>query len=104
MSDIPILGKKPEAQQLVEVCRSFSRRLNLENHGGPRYEHVEFFASRKIQCAAEQCAAEDSSWVSQQIFEECVEEVRKAMADYVAEMQRRKMQAQKKAEQQRRTA
>jgi hypothetical protein len=65
MSDIPILGQKPEAQPLVEVCRSFAYKLNLANHGGPAYESADFFASRKIQCAAE-----DAAWVSQQLFEE----------------------------------
>jgi hypothetical protein len=85
MADIHILGKKPEAQQLVEVCRSFAYKLNLANHGGPAYESADFFASRKMQCAAE-----DAGWVSQQVFEECAAEVRGAVAAFVAEMQRKK--------------
>lgn len=89
--DIPILGRKPETQALVEVCRSFAYKLNLENHGGPRYESADFFASRKMQCAAE-----DADWVSQQIFEECVAEVRESVTRFKEEMHR-KMAAQSKA-------
>lgn len=84
MSDIPILGQRPAAP-MVEVCRSFAYKLNLENFGGNRYESADFFASRKLQCAAE-----DQGWVSQQIFEECVAEVRASVAQFIEEMQRKK--------------
>ena len=85
MIDIPILGQKPAAPVLTEVCRSFSYKLNLANHGGPQYESADFFASRKITCNAE-----DATWVSQQIFEECVEEVRNATTAFIREMKARK--------------
>lgn len=92
---IPILRGKPEQEPgMIEVCRSFSYKLNLANHGGPAYESADFFASRKMQCSPE-----DAEWVSQQIFEECVAEVRACVAAFIDEMQRKK---QAKAE--RRTA
>lgn len=81
MSDIPILGSKTP-DKTVEVCRSFSYKLNLANHGGPAYESADFFASRKLSCNSE-----DASWVSQQIFEECVTEVREAVAAFKSTMQ-----------------
>lgn len=85
-NDIPIIGAKPAGDEpMVEVCRSFSYKLNLENHGGPRFENADFFASRKIQCA--QSAVK---WVSQEIFEECVLEVRQAVAAFKAEMLRKR--------------
>lgn len=81
---VPIIGK-PRDQQTVEVCRSFSYKLNLGNCGGPQYESADFFASRKIQCAAE-----DAEWVSQQIYEECVAEVRTAVANFKVELRRKR--------------
>ena len=84
--EIPILkGAQPEqAQPMVEVCRSFAYKANLENHGGPKYESADFFASRKMQVAAD-----DVAWVSQQIFEECVAEVREAVRSFIEEMKAR---------------
>ena len=65
--------RKPTAAVMIEVCRSFSfRKLNLGN-----YESADFFASRKMQC--EQEAA---PFVSQQIFEECVEDIREAVVQF----------------------
>lgn len=81
---IPLIGR-PKDQQTVEVCRSFSYKLNLAGHGGPQYESADFFASRKMQCAAE-----DAAWVSQQIYEECVAEVRQSVSEFILEMQRKK--------------
>jgi hypothetical protein len=83
--DIPILGAKPEDEKLVEVCRSFAYKINAANHGGLAYESADFFASRKIQCSSG-----DAAWVSQQIFEECVAEVRASAAAFIAGLQRRK--------------
>ena len=84
MQDIPIIGAAREESRMVEVCRSFSRKLNLQNYGGAQYESADFFASRKMECSAD-----DATWVSQQMYEECVAEVRDAMAAYVAEMKRK---------------
>lgn len=82
-SAIPIIGHKPDART-VEVCRSFSRKLNLANYGGAAYESADFFSSRKMECSQD-----DVSWVSQQLFEECVEEVRQSMAAYIEGMRER---------------
>ena len=98
-SSIPILrGAVADKDEMVEVCRSFAYKLNLANHGGPQYESADFFASRKMQCSSEA-----SAWVSQQIFEECVEEVRQSVARFVEEMNR-KIQARRESEQKRRIA
>jgi hypothetical protein len=81
-SAIPIVGQPATQEQpLVEVCRSFSYKLNLQNHGGLPYESADFFASRKISAKAE-----DVPWVSQQIFEECVAEVRASIAAFIEDM------------------
>jgi hypothetical protein len=94
---IPIIGQQKQPAEMVEVCRSYAYKLNLQNHGGPAYESCDFFSSRKIQCAPE-----DAGWVSQQIFEECVAEVRASVIAVITEMNRKK--AARNAESQRRTA
>jgi hypothetical protein len=82
-SDLLIIGsaRPAEQAQTVEVCRSFAYKLNLANHGGPAYESADFFASRKMACAAA-----DAEWVSNQIFEECVAEVRSAVDAFIVAM------------------
>ena len=84
--NIPILkgATASAAQPMVEVCRSFAYKLNLQNHGGPAYESADFFASRKMQAQAD-----DVAWVSQQIFEECVAEVREAVRLFIEEIKAR---------------
>jgi hypothetical protein len=75
MTEQPLIIGKPEPSRKVEVCRSFSYKLNLKNaDGSPTYEAADFFASRKMECALE-----DAEWISQQIFEECVAEVRESI-------------------------
>lgn len=41
----------------VEVVRSYSFKLNCENHGGPKYEARDFFASQKAECRPEDVKA-----------------------------------------------
>lgn len=98
-SDIPIIGRPVTQQQTItiEVCRSFAYKLNLANVGGPQYESVDFFASRKMACAAEGAA-----WVSQQIYEECVAEVREATRLFIEDLRAKK--GARMAEQQQRRA
>lgn len=91
MSDIPLIGRKPEAPQRIEVCRSYSYKLNLANHGGPQYESADFFASRKMECDYEV-----RELVSQELYEECVAEVRAAVVTFIDEM-RRKVAARRSA-------
>ncbi len=75
-----------ETPQLnVEVCRSFSYKLNLQNYGGPAYESVDFFASRK--CSA---PAESQAMVSEVLFEDCFAEVKQAKDDFITAMQARR--------------
>jgi hypothetical protein len=69
------------SNETIEVCRSFSYKLNLANHGGPAYEAMDFFASRKMSCARD-----SADFVSQQIFEECVAEVRAAVDAAIVKM------------------
>lgn len=84
--DRPILiGAAAEPGKRVEICRSFSYKMNLANYGGPQYESVDLFASRKMECAAEA-----ADWISQQIFEECVAEVRAGVAAVAAEIKRKR--------------
>ena len=89
----PVVGTKARA---IEDVKSFSYRLNLKNpDGSPAYESADFFASRKMECAYE-----DRAWVSQQIYEECVEEVQESMRLFVEEIRARR--GMKTADQQRR--
>lgn len=81
---ILIGGERSERSDSVEITRSFSYKLNLQNYGGKAYESADFFASRKIRCASE--AVE---WVSQEMYEECVADVRKAVKQHIEEMQRK---------------
>lgn len=88
-SQLPILpgpGNRAGADTTIEVCRSYSYRLNLTNYGRS-YEHVDFFASRKIACARSAAA-----WVSQEIYEECVSEVREAVKDWLEAFNRKRQQ------------
>ena len=79
--DIPILGQQSEAPVLVEACASFARKLNLANYGGPAYESVDFFASRKITCSRD-----DVAWVTAELREECVAEATEAARAFISNM------------------
>jgi hypothetical protein len=68
----------------AEACASFSHKINLENYGGPRYESVEFFASRKVQCAPE-----DLGGLTEELHAECVEEVDGKARQYILDMRRK---------------
>lgn len=82
-SNIPIIGKQPAAE-MVEACASFARKFNLANYGGPAYESIDFFASRKLRCKPA-----DVRMVSEALFQECVEEVETAARNYLVEMKRK---------------
>ena len=89
--DIPILGQRPAVPEQVEACASFARKLNLANYGGPAYESVDFFASRKISCARD-----DVAWVTAELREECVTEVTEAAREFVANMKNKMAEGQKR--------
>lgn len=95
--DIPIIGQRepaaaPAPIQTIEVCRSFAYKLNLQNYGGKQYESIDLFASRKITCGVD-----DQKWVSEQIFEECVEEVRTTREKIIERIQQGKAERKKTA-------
>ena len=71
---VPIIGASAQPQRTIEVCRSFSFKHNLGN-----YESADFFASRKLQCLESEAAVE-----SERIYQECIEEVRRAIAQFNA--------------------
>ncbi len=73
--------ERPKPSGLVEVVRSVSFKLNLGN-----YQSMDFFASQKAQCHAEEA---DS--VSADLYEWCLEQVMDSVKDI------QKKQAQKAA-------
>lgn len=77
MSDTPLLiTGQPEPDKRVEICRSFSYRVSLSHPDGrPTYEHADFFASIK-----QECAAEDAEETSAAAYDFCEGEVRKSIA------------------------
>ena len=81
--DIPIISGQIKRGP-AEACASFSRKVNLENYGGPRYESAEFFASRKVQCAPEDLTA-----LSIELHQECIEEVEMHAKQYVLLVKKR---------------
>lgn len=78
MSDEALIIQ-PRAEQpdkRVEICRSFSYRLNIGN-----YQHADFFSSIK-----QECAAEDAEETSAAAYDFCEREVRKAIKDFSKKM------------------
>ena len=66
--------------KLIEIARSFSRKLNLGN-----YETVDFFCSQKIE-VPESEAKEASS----ELYEFCKQEVEDSLFIYVQEIEEKK--------------
>ncbi len=92
MEDIPILGVMPHRpDDLVEACASESRRYNLANYGGPPYEHLDFFASRKRTCAMKDRPAMEAA-----MRQECEDEIDLAATRRVREAVVRWKEVQKK--------
>lgn len=86
---VPIIGVNSREQKDVEVCRSFAFKASLQHYGGNQFESADFFASRKTTAGEE-----DVPWVSQQIFEECVTDVKESMQGFISAMRAKKAQAQ----------
>ena len=83
--DRPILIGTPRSDpRTVEVCRSFAFKMNLQHYGGNPYESCDIFSSRKMQC-------DESArhMVGEQLFEECVEEVRASVRKVAESLQRK---------------
>ena len=71
-----------EALRMVEICRSFSYKLNMDAILGTKsYESRDFFASQKATCTVEQAAQ-----ISEDLQEFCYAEVMKSVRDYVKEV------------------
>ncbi len=87
-----LIHREPAPDDRMEICRSFSYRLNLENAGGPRYEHLDFFASRKMEVAFR-----DRHWLSEMLYQECAAEVTQAVAKAKAKIQRKVAQREEAA-------
>ena len=64
----------------VEVCRSFSYKLNAGN-----YESRDFFASQKSECAIE-----DAAEVSVALYQFCKSQVLQAVREYRADIERQR--------------
>ncbi len=88
MSDEALVIRPRERQSItrVEVARSFSFKLNCANHGGAPYESQDFFCSEKAECALE-----DAEDVSEMLYQFCKSEVRRAVRECIAELQRRRV-------------
>jgi len=57
--------------KLIDITRSYSRKLNMGAHGGKQYETLDLFASR----TAKDVPVEDSAQVSKDLYKMCIEEV-----------------------------
>jgi hypothetical protein len=64
-----------EKNQRIEIARSFSRKLNLQN-----YETCDFFCSAKAEVDLK-----DAEKVSDELYQLCLEEVRKSAKSYLME-------------------
>ena len=64
--------KTMEKQKLIEVARSFSRKLNMGN-----YTTADFFCSAK-----EEVSAEEIGETSKRLFDFCKAEVEKSVREY----------------------
>ncbi len=85
-SDLIIKSRERGAVTRVEVARSFSFKLNCANHGGAPYESQDFFCSEKAECDID-----DASDVSEMLYQFCKSEVRRAVRECIAELQRRRV-------------
>ena len=92
MFEIPILGAPQRPDALIEVCTSFSRKFNLANYGGPQYEAIDLFASRKAQCRAEEVPE-----VTAELNRQCVDEVEMNARTYILDMKRKAQERTRKA-------
>ena len=63
--------KKSENSSVVDITRSYSRKLNMAAHGGQQYETIDLFSSR----TAKDVPAEEQEEVSAALYQACVDEV-----------------------------
>lgn len=87
MSDDDLVIKCATNQPVlrVQIVRSFSFKLNCSNHGGAPYESQDFFCSEKAECAIE-----DADDISEMLYQFCRAQVRRAVKECIAELQKRR--------------
>jgi len=74
--DLLLLPKRVQLHGSVEICRSFSYKLNTG-----QYESRDFFCSQKATCGAE-----DAEATSNLVYEFCKREVLRSVREYLAEL------------------
>ena len=79
-NDGAVLIGSPVKVSRVEICRSFSYRLNVGN-----YESRDFFASQKSECAIE-----DAGDVSTALYQFCKSQVLQSVREYQADIERQR--------------
>jgi hypothetical protein len=79
--DSDLIIRPPVQRGKSEVCVSFSRKFNLANYGGPAYEAIDVFVSRKVECSPA-----DLDALTAELQQECVEAVEAAARQYILEM------------------
>ena len=88
--------KKSENSSVVDITRSYSRKLNMAAHGGQQYETIDLFSSR----TAKDVPAEEQEEVSAALYQACVDEVEaqvKALDSEVEDEEEAPKKAKKKA-------
>jgi len=63
--------------EVLDITRSYSRKLNMSAHGGQQYETIDLYASR----TAKDVPVEDSKKVSDALYKMCVDEVEAQVAE-----------------------
>lgn len=57
--------------EVLDITRSYSRKLNMSAHGGKQYETIDLFSSR----TAKDVPVQDAQKVSDALYKMCVDEV-----------------------------
>ena len=75
--------RKPKYIGTIEICRSFSFKVNRERYEGAaaRYESMDFFMSHKAECMIS-----DAEKTSEALHQFCKSQVMKAVGEYIASL------------------
>jgi len=82
MVHINMKKENKKREQLIEVCRSFSYKLNAGH-----YETRDFFCSQKAEVSEE-----EAEKTSEKLYEFCKSEVIKSVNSYLEEMRLKKLE------------
>lgn len=80
---------KPRPVTRVEVCKSFSYKLDMKRYD-PWYENRDFFCSAKSECSIE-----DSVEVAAALYQFCRASVLRDVKEYIAEVKQQIRERQK---------